>query len=80
MKCANFGICYTLFKSTIQRVKQKHYLNSCAPLTDADWADTLPQEVIDGIREGMKQVENGQTIPHSEMKAKHQKQFPHLNL
>ena len=48
--------------------------------TDADWADTLPEEVINGIREGMKQVENGQTIPHSEMKAKHQKQFPHLNL
>lgn len=45
-----------------------------------DWADELPQEVIDGILQGINQVDNGQAIPHSQMKSKHQKQFPHLNL
>lgn len=58
------------FLRTLEFVKEEN----------ADWADDLPQEVISGIAEGIKQIENGQTIPHVQIKAKHQKQFPHLNL
>lgn len=45
---------------------------------NTDWADDLPLEVKNGILEAIAQVENGKTIPHSQVKAKHQKRFPHL--
>lgn len=45
----------------------------------SDWADDLPQEVIDGIIEGANQAEKGKTLSHIKMKLKHKKQFPHLN-
>lgn len=46
----------------------------------ADWSDTLPQEVIDGIKESIQQLDNGKGTPHSEVIAKHRKQFPHLDI
>jgi hypothetical protein len=46
----------------------------------SDWADDLPAEVKNGILEAIEQADNGKTIPHSQIKAKHQKRFPHLNI
>lgn len=47
---------------------------------NTDWAEDLPVEVKNGILEAIEQVENGKTIPHSEVKSKHQKRFPHLKI
>ena len=47
-----------------------------------DWADDLPQHVIDELNSAIEEADSGKDvgIPHSEMLLKFRKQYPHLNL
>lgn len=47
---------------------------------NSDWADDLPVDVKNEILEAIAQADNGKTITHTEVKEKHRKRFPHLNI
>ncbi len=58
------------------------YARSLKSEKTSDWADELPESVLEELKLSIQEADKGtdQSIPHETMLKKFRKQYPHLNL
>ncbi|AEA42211.1 hypothetical protein [Fluviicola taffensis] len=62
--------------------KVLEYARSLKKEKKTDWAEELPEHVLEELRLAIEEADNGTDvgIPHEVMLKKFRKQYPHLNL